>query len=315
MLKPLMLCYNYIMRNILKFTLIFLILIIGIGVYLFSKNPNVPATPIVDEVKSEEMEKITIEPQTIYPGDPVFITIISSSTPKEIWWNDQKLSIFEYKNKSRAFTAIDFDEKDLNKELKVVFDSGKTEIVKATITPREKIERPLGIPEKLGGNTPESAKQLISNLAAENYILNTVKTATSTLWTESFRYPLANIFVTDDYGYDRKTVEQTIAHKGTDFRAAIGTPVMAMNEGVVRIAREFTVYGNTAIVDHGLGVQTLYMHLSKLNVEEGDTVKPGQVIGLSGDTGYADAAHLHISVKIDTVSIDPMTFLGFFTDN
>jgi murein DD-endopeptidase MepM/ murein hydrolase activator NlpD len=123
---------------------------------------------------------------------------------------------------------------------------------------------------------------------------------------------LNNIFITDDYGYDRKTVEQTIVHKGTDFRAQVGTEVKAMNRGVIRIARTFTVYGNTVVVDHGQGIQTLYMHLSKLNVKEGDTVEIGQVVGLSGNTGYADAAHLHISVKINGLSIDPMTFIRFF---
>ncbi len=221
------------------------------------------------------------------------------------------MPIFNYEGKTTALVPVDFNEKVLKHLVTVKF---KNKIATSTVilTPRKKIEKPLGIPEKLGGNTPAAATNLLNNLAAENYILNTVKTATTTLWTKPFQYPLTSIFITDPYGYDRQTVGDTIVHKGTDFRAQIGTPVTAMNRGIVRIARLFTVYGNTVIVDHGQGVQTLYMHMSKLNVKEGDIIEQGQVIGLSGDTGYADAAHLHISVKINVISIDPMTFMKFF---
>jgi murein DD-endopeptidase MepM/ murein hydrolase activator NlpD len=321
MSKPRPLCYNYIMKITPKIILIIFLLAISGGVYVYAKNikkeevgekiskENVQSIVKEDEVKKSEVK---IEPKTIYPGDPVFITIISSSTPKEISWGTKKLKIFEYEGLSRAFVPVDFSDTKSSYELKVSLEDGREISQNIEITPREKIERPLGIPEKLGGNTDASAQNLVKKLAEENHILNTVATATSTLWSLSFKYPLKNVYITDDYGYDRKTITQTIPHKGTDFRASIGTPVMAMNDGVVRVARVFTVYGNTVIIDHGLGVQTLYMHLSKLNVKEGDFVKSGDVIGQSGDTGYADAAHLHISVKIDGISIDPITFLNFF---
>lgn len=256
--------------------------------------------------------QLIIKPEIILPGDPVFITIDSWSKPKSILWDTKPLSLFLYDRKTRALKPIDFEEKKLEHVVTVTFEDGKTIIKNIKITPRPKIEKPLGIPEKLGGNTVAAASSLIKNLAAENVILNTIKTATTTLWTKAFNYPLTNVFITDDYGYSRATVGQTITHKGTDFRAQVGTEVKAMNSGIVRIARLFTVYGNTAVIDHGLGVQTLYMHMSKLNVKEGDLVEAGDLIGWSGDTGYADAAHLHISIKINAVSIDPMTFLGFF---
>lgn len=256
---------------------------------------------------------IIIKPDIILPGDPVLITVNSDSTPLVILWDNKDIPTFDYESKTRALLAIDFNEKILDHTVTVKLNNGETITRNIKITPREKIEKPLGIPEKLGGNTPRAATNLLNNLAKENLVLNTLKTSPTILWTKAFQYPLSTIFVTDDYGYDRQTVTQSIAHKGTDFRATIGTHVKAMNRGIVRIARPFTVYGNTVVIDHGLGVQTLYMHMSKLNVKEGDAVESGDVIGLSGDTGYAEAAHLHISVKINSVSIDPMTFLGFFS--
>lgn len=255
---------------------------------------------------------LSIYPETIYPGDPVFITVNNDSPPTSILLGTKPLKTFQYNGKTHTLIPVDFSDKSLTKNITVTFQDGTIATTSIVITQREKIEKPLGIPEKLGGNTPEASKALISNLVTENSMLNNVKTAPATLWTENFKYPLTSVFVTDDYGYDRKTVGQTIVHKGTDFRAPIGTEVLAMNNGTIEIATKFTVYGNTVVIDHGLGVHTLYMHLSKINVKKGDKVIAGDVIGLSGDTGYADAAHLHISVKVDGVSIDPVRFLEFF---
>jgi murein DD-endopeptidase MepM/ murein hydrolase activator NlpD len=81
---------------------------------------------------------------------------------------------------------------------------------------------------------------------------------------------------------------------------------------VVRVARTFQIYGKTVVVDHGFGVMTFYMHLSKIKVNVGELVLPGQLIGFSGETGYAESPHLHITVRINNVSIDPIKFLDLF---
>jgi murein DD-endopeptidase MepM/ murein hydrolase activator NlpD len=255
---------------------------------------------------------ISVMPKIIYQGDPVLITITSSTTLKEMLFNNKILPLFNYDGKERAFLAIDFNENKLEHDIKLKLSNGMVLNQPLVVTIRKKEERPLGIPDKLGGNTPEAAKTLVSNLSKENATLNSVKTAATIFWKDAFIFPLKTIFVTDEYGYNRKTVDYTIPHKGTDFRAPVGTEVMAMNKGVVRIAREYVIYGNTIVVDHGQGVNTLYMHLSELKVKEGDTVEIGQVIGLSGKTGYAEQPHLHISIKINGVSIDPMKFMGLF---
>lgn len=272
----------------------------------------ISAVKIYGDFTIPKISQIIIEPETIIPGDPVFITVDSTSTPTAILLDGKSISTFTYEGKLRALVPIDFSTKVLEHTVVAKLQNNSTLTRNVKITPREKIEKPLGIPEKLGGNTPQAASNLVTNLAADNFVLNTVKTATTTLWTKPFQYPVTNVFITDTYGYDRKTVGQTIPHKGTDFRAQIGTEVLAMNRGVVRIARLFTAYGNTVVIDHGLGVQTLYMHMSKLNVKEGGVVEQGTLLGLSGDTGYVEAAHLHISVKINAVSIDPLTFMKFF---
>ena len=82
-----------------------------------------------------------------------------------------------------------------------------------------------------------------------------------------------------------------------------------MNSGIVRIAHRYSDYGGTIVIDHGQGVQTFYMHMSKLKVKPGQKVKRGQLIGLSGDTGYALGPHLHLTVRVHDVSVDPQLFM------
>jgi murein DD-endopeptidase MepM/ murein hydrolase activator NlpD len=263
---------------------------------------------------------ISVLPATIIPGVPVMVTIATSTdarsisipVPHQLTYDGKPAPLFIFDGAVRAFIPIDFNETKSQHEIAVVYDDGSLSTTSLTVTPHVKKVEPLGIPEKLGGNTPVAQKKLVDNLAIENATLNALKTATTTLWAEPFRGPLATLIITDPYGYNRQTGNYTIAHKGTDFRAEVGTEVHAMNSGIVRIAQLYTIYGNTVAIDHGLGVQTLYMHMSELKVKPGDTVKAGQVIGLSGKTGYADHPHVHVSIKIAGISIDPMVFLSFF---
>ncbi len=255
---------------------------------------------------------ISVTPITIIQGDPVMVAITANSAVTKLSFDGKAVPVFTYLGAPHALIPIDIAARVGEHEIKVIFANGETAVKKILVGARKKIEAPLGIPAKLGGNTPAAATSLVDNLSRENASLANVRTGTKAFWTEPFRAPLANLTVTDPYGYSRKTGQYSIAHKGTDFRAPTGTQVRAMNRGVVRIARTYTVYGKTIVVDHGFGLQTLYLHLSKIYVNEGELVLPGTVIGLSGMTGYAEVPHLHISIKINGISIDPMKFMEFF---
>jgi len=260
-------------------------------------------------------ESISVFPEHIIQGEPIRISIESVASLREIKnikFNGKTLGVFMYKNYPTAIYGADLNIKPGEYRITAELSGGTILEKIITIEKREKIEAPLGIPEKLGGNTPQSQTRLVNTLAEENKSLLGLRTGTKAFWTEKFRFPVSNPIVTDEYGYSRKTGEYSIAHKGADFRAKEGTKVLAMNRGVVRLTREYRNYGKTVIVDHGLGLQTFYMHLSKINVNVGELVKPGQVIGLSGQTGYASEPHLHLTVRIDDISIDPIKFLELF---
>ena len=258
---------------------------------------------------------VKILPANVIQGEPLMAVIEgvkNISAVKKMTFDGQPLGVFMYQKNPTALIGIDLRKKAGKYELAVQFSDGQSIKKIIIVGAREKIEAPLGIPQKLGGDTKESQNKLVSTLAEENKILANLRTGKKAFWTEKFVYPLSNIFVTDDYGYSRKTGEYSIAHKGTDLRAKEGTPVAAMNRGVVRIARPFRNYGKVIVIDHGLGLMSFYLHLSKMNVNEGELVKRGQIMGLSGQTGYALSPHLHLSLRINNNSIDPMKFMDLF---
>jgi murein DD-endopeptidase MepM/ murein hydrolase activator NlpD len=258
---------------------------------------------------------IVFAPERPIQGEPLMIKIeglSSTTTVTEIAFDSKKLGIASYNKAPVAFYGIDLGKKPGTYKARARLSDGSALEADIAIGVRRKIEAPLGIPEKLGGNTATSAAKLVDTLALENASLLNLRTGTHAFWTKPFQYPVKDPVVTDEYGYSRQTVGRSITHKGTDFRAKEGTPILAMNRGVVRVAREGRNYGKTIVVDHGLGLQTFYMHLSRIDVNVGELVLPGQTIGLSGSTGYAESPHLHLTVRLNDVSIDPMVFLGFF---
>ncbi len=105
------------------------------------------------------------------------------------------------------------------------------------------------------------------------------------------------------------TVQST--HQGLDFRVPSGTSVAAVNSGRVILAQPLFFEGNCVVIDHGQGLLTLYLHLSKFLVKEGDDVKKGQPIGLSGGTGRATGPHLHLAVRWQGVYLNPQTLLNW----
>jgi hypothetical protein len=165
------------------------------------------------------------------------------------------------------------------------------------------------IPESQGGNTKANAQKVTSSIGTDARVVSLLWSNPKQLWKESFKYPLATTTVTDIYGYTRDSAGSSILHKGTDFKADLGTSVYAANRGVVRLAKKLPLYGNIVVIDHGAGVRTLYLHLSQISVKVGTVVEKGQLIGKSGATGFATGPHLHFSVHIDGVSIDPEVFM------
>ena len=99
-------------------------------------------------------------------------------------------------------------------------------------------------------------------------------------------------------------------HRGIDYAGAAGSPVVAPAAGRVvlvgKVSQGFRIHGNVVGIDHGQGVASIFMHLSRINVKEGDFVKPGQLIGAVGSTGAATGPHLHWGFYVNGKSVNPV---------
>jgi len=98
-------------------------------------------------------------------------------------------------------------------------------------------------------------------------------------------------------------------HAGIDYRGAVGTPIVAPNAGRVVLAEDLFLTGNTVVVDHGLGLYSLFAHMSRLDVKAGDDVSTGTPVGLVGATGRVTGPHLHWSVRLGAARVDPASLL------
>ena len=145
--------------------------------------------------------------------------------------------------------------------------------------------------------------ELIRSMAA--------KTASTMLWGTDVFYPFTNTkaeaafadFRT--YMYEGKEVDKQV-HLGFDLASFANASVVAANKGKVLFAKELGIYGNCVIIDHGMGVQSLYGHLSAFAVKEGDMVDKGQEIGKTGITGLAGGDHLHFTMLVNGQMVNPI---------
>ncbi len=99
-------------------------------------------------------------------------------------------------------------------------------------------------------------------------------------------------------------------HRGVDLKGLMNAPVYALASGIVVIAEEMYYEGNHTVIDHGQGVFTRYMHQNKILVHNGQYVRGGQLIGYCGETGMVTGPHLHISLYIRGVYVDPLSMLS-----
>jgi len=167
--------------------------------------------------------------------------------------------------------------------------------------PQIKVE--LTVEKKFTEPSPEQQAQAAEGVKIKQDYLNRVTPDRE--WNGNFAAP-ADAAISDVFGSQRIFNGRAQSpHQGLDFRVPTGTPVAAMNDGTVLLARPLYFEGNFVVIDHGQGLLTLYLHLSEFKVREGDSVKRGQIIGLSGGTGRATGPHLHVAVRWQGTYLDP----------
>ncbi len=150
----------------------------------------------------------------------------------------------------------------------------------------------------------------LRRLNAEALLELAGRTAPRFLWNKPFRQlpntqSMASFADRRTYLYEGREVDRQ-THLGFDLASVRHAPVLAANRGVVLMAEYFGIYGNTVVLDHGYGLMTLYAHLSSFEVEPGREVERGEILGRTGETGLAGGDHLHFSVLLHGLQVNPL---------
>ncbi len=129
-------------------------------------------------------------------------------------------------------------------------------------------------------------------------------------WKEPFETPVPGC-VTSPFGSTRLHNGKLTGdfHAGVDQRGAMGTPIHPITSGIVRIVQKWNLRGGTVAIDHGEGVQSIYLHMSRFKAEVGDKVTPDDVIGYIGSTGRSTGPHVHWTMYVNRVAVNPAQWM------
>jgi murein DD-endopeptidase MepM/ murein hydrolase activator NlpD len=260
---------------------------------------------------------ITVTPAIVEAGSPELIRIQAPATAKlEGEWLGRKIEFFRGHGAWFALAGVDVEAPAGPSQIKVTLrleEGGARALVQSVeIHSAHYRTGSLTVAPKFVEPDPEAQKQIEADSQLKAKIFTS--SAPDPLWTGSFHTPVSAP-PTDSFG-TRRMFNGKLAsiHKGMDFRAPAGTPVHAGNSGVVVLARPLYFEGNCVIIDHGLGLYTVSMHFSRIDVHEGQPVSTGDRLGLSGATGRVTGPHLHWSVRWQGASLDPAKLLKLDLD-
>jgi murein DD-endopeptidase MepM/ murein hydrolase activator NlpD len=259
-------------------------------------------------------QSVTLTPALAQAGSPELIRIETpDATAVDGEWLGRKLEFFPSRDRRAwfALAGVDVEAPVGPSTLKISVTSAQGILRDLSrtvvIQPAHYRTSSLSVEPKFVSPDAQALARIKTEVQLKDKVF--AASATEPLWSGSFRVPV-RAAPTDSFGVRRIFNGQLASiHKGMDFRAAPGTPVRAANSGVVVLARPLYYEGNCVVIDHGLGLFTLSMHLSQIAVHEGQQVATGDLVGLSGATGRVTGPHLHWAVRWQDAYLDPAKLL------
>jgi murein DD-endopeptidase MepM/ murein hydrolase activator NlpD len=248
------------------------------------------------------------------PGELVVLsmTLPDSATRVRVRAFDRDIAAYRDGGRAwRALVGIDLDVKPGTYPVTVDTGEGAARAhatYNLRVAPRVFRTRRLTVNEAFV-TPPESEEARIAReakLLADTW----ASTVTERLWSEPFVRPVPQ---EANSAFGTRSVfngKPRNAHGGADFLSPGGTPIRAPNAGRVAVARNLYFSGNTVIVDHGLGLFSMLAHMSAIDVQEGDRVTAGQLLGKVGATGRVTGPHLHWAVRASGARVDPLSLLA-----
>ena len=264
--------------------------------------------------QAREALSVRWEPRVVRQGDVamVFVTGLPDAKAVEGSLAGQPLTFFPYGDGYAALAGIDLEARPGMATWRVgVMDardrplkaSGRLQIrarkfpVQRLTLPREMVELDAPTLQRVEEES-KRLRTLYATITPERH------------WRGRFAKPVGVPDAGEGFGARRIINGQPRApHAGLDYSADTGTPVVAANAGHVALVAEYFFPGRLVVLDHGLGLYTLYFHLERADVSDGDRVERGQIIGRVGASGRATGPHLHFAAHLRQTRIDPALLL------
>jgi murein DD-endopeptidase MepM/ murein hydrolase activator NlpD len=225
----------------------------------------------------------------------------------------QSLTFFPYGGGQAAVVGLDLETRAGTQPWRIgVIDGGREpQAVRGTVKVRARqfaVQR-LTLPAAMVDLDPETERRAVDESGRLRSLYRTI--TAERLWRGRFTRPVAGVEPGTGFG-SRRIIngKPRMPHSGIDYAAPTGTPVVAANSGRVALIGDFFFPGRLVVLDHGLGLYTLYFHLHTVDVTEGAMVDRGQPVGTVGATGRATGPHLHFGAQVGTARIDPAALLG-----
>ena len=262
----------------------------------------------------ENVVKVSWFPQELRQGEVLFVTVKPETQVTSVAGDLDGTPLYFYERAGGGFAGIvgvdlaaepgqrdlkveikDLEERSFERVFQVQVNAGEFEVQKLTVAP------------EMVDFTEETYQRYLAERKELKRVFNQVRPVR--VWRHAFVQPVEGP-ITSAFGLRRVFNDKARApHSGVDIGAAEGTAVGACNDGIVVFAQELYLEGNTVIIDHGFGLYSIYMHLSKIQASEGDTVHVGEVIGLVGATGRVTGPHLHWGIKLLGAKVDPFSLV------
>jgi murein DD-endopeptidase MepM/ murein hydrolase activator NlpD len=259
--------------------------------------------------EASQQPEIVLEPEKLHPGGISVVTIHNALLPIEGTFDGRKLYWFlsaHSKNSYKAIISVDLYAEPGQYELNAT--TGTTTLFRLINVSKKKypVQR-LKLPRGMVELSPENKARVERD---QKKISALWPVESDRAWSGSFNNPLPGKPIGTPFGV-RRIINKIpkSSHSGIDMTAEEGENVFSPNNGVVVLVDDLFYSGNSIVLDHGQGIYTMFFHLSKILVTQGQRVAKGDVIGLVGSTGRSTGAHLHWGVRIQGARVDPMELI------
>ena len=267
-------------------------------------------------VDATNRDSVRLTPESLSNGAPFLITVALYDKASAVTGNWQGHPVAFFANTGHrtwfALAGVDVEVHPGNYPLTIdaTLKGGTHRTLHQDVNieeaPYDKV--PLSVPDKFVEPSAADLKKIAADKVVKEKAF--ANSAAKPVWSGNFHPPLRLAPESDSFGNQRIfNGKLASVHRGLDYQAKMRTPVVAINSGRVVLARPLYYEGGCVIIDHGLGLMSIYMHLSKIKVSVGKKVRRGQIIALSGASGRATGPHLHLGVLWDGSYVDPAKLL------